>query len=656
MFTLFKDAQQVTPIFADAPAQGLYTFMEKMRKAALNNEYSWSGYSTLQQYAKVCFWAIRKMEYGFIVNQFNLLEKQFNRPLRILDAGCGVVPLNNWLASQGHEVVAFDPLQEDIEFLVKNDINNFYGTDVRYLTAQGEHLPFPSQSFDVVTFVSVLEHTIPGNDRLILNEFARVLRPGGYLLMTFDVAPTRPVQDGEDDKFQDLRRYGYPFIPTAAQDIVRSLESFFRTSVADLPAELYDLTWENVHTFWHSTQSHDDREQDEREYLALGMTLQRNQKNYDLAIDNMVNAYWHGQKALEEQLNFYRYHAENRQNLLTNMDRELEKRAEIIKNFQRSIPFWFMNGPTTLIPILKSMIALIRYIRRLFLSKLGVLQQYGPRPMIVPRSYIEVAAVGPDVPNISIVTPSYNQAEFIERTVQSVLSQNYQNLEYVVQDGASKDNTLEILEKYKDRLTYLESRQDSGQAHAINLGFQHTYGEIMAYLNSDDILLPGALNYVANYFLNHPEVDVIYSHRIIIDEKDREIGRWIMPPHDNNVLYWADYIPQETLFWRRSIWDKAGGSMDMSFNFALDWDLLLRFQKCNAVIHRVSRFLAAFRVHGAQKTATHMNLIGTEEMQRIRKKYLGHDATHREIFRSIKPYLNSSIRYDKLYWLGIYRA
>jgi hypothetical protein len=108
----------------------------------------------------------------------------------------------------------------------------------------------------------------------------------------------------------------------------------------------------------------------------------------------------------------------------------------------------------------------------------------------------------------------------------------------------------------------------------LNWGFRRITGEIMAYLNSDDLLIPGALHHVAEYFHRHPEVDI--DHDPV----------WVLPPHDNDVLSWADYVPQETLFWRRRIWDKIGGAFDESFDFALDWDLLLRFRDVGARLVR----------------------------------------------------------------------
>jgi glycosyltransferase involved in cell wall biosynthesis len=217
-------------------------------------------------------------------------------------------------------------------------------------------------------------------------------------------------------------------------------------------------------------------------------------------------------------------------------------------------------------------------------------------------------------PLVSIVTPSFNHGQFLERTMQSVLQQNYSSLEYIVQDGGSTDGTTQILEKYRSRPKFAQSRPDGGQAEALNLGFQHTSGEIMAWLNSDDLLLPGTVSYVARYFLEDPDVDVVYGHRINIDENDQEIGRWIMPAHDDELLRWADFIPQETLFWRRQIWEKVGASLDESFQFAVDSDLLLRFQYAGAKFARLPRFLGAFRVHAAQKTQAIIDGTGQAEM------------------------------------------
>lgn len=286
-------------------------------------------------------------------------------------------------------------------------------------------------------------------------------------------------------------------------------------------------------------------------------------------------------------------------------------------------------------------------------GNLGVFRQYSPRPL--PRRVIEAPpAVPKPSPRISIVTPSFNQARFIPNTIQSVLDQCYPNLEYFVQDGASDDGTVEILNSFGERLTYWESVPDQGQSDALNRAFSRCTGEIMAYLNSDDLLMSGTLAVVADFFHQHPNVDVLYGHRIVIDEEGDEIGRWFLPQHDPKALQYADYIPQETLFWRRSIWDAAGGHIDNMFQFAMDWDLLLRFQSLGACIQRVPLFLAAYRVHSASKTYNFVDDLGMREMQYLRERSLGYIPSHMEIRRRLIMYKLKSIALQQIHakpWL-----
>jgi hypothetical protein len=286
--------------------------------------------------------------------------------------------------------------------------------------------------------------------------------------------------------------------------------------------------------------------------------------------------------------------------------------------------------------------------------KLGSLEHHGPIPVKVPRRYSKASRLA-DPPTISIVTPSYNYGDFLERTIRSVLDQGYPALEYIVRDGGSKDGTREILERYAPRLTNWACEPDEGQANAINLGMAHASGEIMAYLNSDDLLLPGSLSYVASYFAKHPEVDVVYGHRVLIDDNDMEIGRWVLPRHDDALLDWVDFVPQETLFWRRGIWEAAGGQMDEEFRFALDWDLLLRFRDAGANIVRIPRFLGAFRVHPAQKTNVQVEQLGNPEMNRLRARALGREPTMPEVLRAMRGYLARHIIVHNLYRAGILR-
>jgi hypothetical protein len=278
----------------------------------------------------------------------------------------------------------------------------------------------------------------------------------------------------------------------------------------------------------------------------------------------------------------------------------------------------------------------LRSIGRRVGPRLGVLQQYAPRPLRLART--DVAPPQP-APRISVVTPSFRQARFIERTIRSVVEQGYPNLEYFVQDGGSDDGTVDVLKRYADRLNGWASERDTGQSQAINRAFARTRGEIMAWINSDDILLPGALAQVAEFFARNPDIDVVYGHRVLIDEEDREIGRWIMPPHRDDVLSWADFVPQETLFWRRSLWDKAGGKIDESFRFAMDWDLLLRFRDAGARFARLPVFIGGFRVHPQQKTSAGISDVGFAEMDRLRQRVMGRVPSRTEISRAVAPYL-----------------
>lgn len=238
--------------------------------------------------------------------------------------------------------------------------------------------------------------------------------------------------------------------------------------------------------------------------------------------------------------------------------------------------------------------SLTERIKTFFRPRIATLYHYEPRQLFLRKHHQKKIFLS-KIPTITLVTPSFKHGRFIERTIMSVLEQEYPALEYIIQDGGSKDETLEIIERYKQNLKHWESKEDNGQSHALNRGFQHATGEIMAYLNSDDMLLPGTLFYVADFFTKNPHIDVVYGQRIMIDEYDQEVGRWVLPPHDSKVLLWADYVPQETLFWRRSIWEKIGGYVDESFKFAMDWDLLLRFKESGAKFKRLPRFLGAFR-------------------------------------------------------------
>ena len=209
---------------------------------------------------------------------------------------------------------------------------------------------------------------------------------------------------------------------------------------------------------------------------------------------------------------------------------------------------------------------------------------------------------------ISVITPSYNQGGYIGQTVQSVLDQGIDDLEYIVVDGGSTDQTLEILKRYDDRIKWV-SEPDNGFADAINKGIAMASGEIIGWLNSDDLYLPGALPVVMDYFKKHPDCRWLYGRCIIIDNSGRERWKWItryknfsLKRFSHQKLLRENFISQPAVFFRKDIFTEAG-PLDLSLKYAIDYDLWLRFSQI-APAHVIYRDLAAFRRHGQSKSET----------------------------------------------------
>ncbi|KRQ14815.1 glycosyltransferase family 2 protein [Bradyrhizobium sp. DASA03076] len=278
-------------------------------------------------------------------------------------------------------------------------------------------------------------------------------------------------------------------------------------------------------------------------------------------------------------------------------------------------------------------------------------EQHLPR-LLNLNAFKSPPAIPANAPRIAMVTPSYNHADYIGATIDSIVGQAYPNLYYHVQDGASIDGTVDLLKSRGNSISW-RSEPDNGQSNAINLGFAGVECEIMAYLNSDDMLLPGTLAHVVDYFMSHPDVDIVYGNRIFINRDGLEVGRAVLPRHDDKTLQYADYIPQETMFWRKRVWDKIG-PIDESFHFAMDWDFILRAQAAGFKFVRLPRFLSCFRIHDAQKT-TATYAIGVKEMGILRRRVLGFDPTQMQIRRAIAPYLLRQLAYHYSYRLGLLR-
>ncbi len=204
------------------------------------------------------------------------------------------------------------------------------------------------------------------------------------------------------------------------------------------------------------------------------------------------------------------------------------------------------------------------------------------------------------MPLVSIVTPSYNQGRFLRRTIASVLSQDYPHVEYLVIDGGSNDESIDILRSYGAHF-FWRSQPDRGQSDAINQGLRLAHGDILAYLNSDDVLLPGAIATAVEHFRSHPDWDLLYGSAYHIDEEDRVLGAYPTAPYDFDRLLQSCCICQPAAFWRRRITDRVG-LFDESLHCAMDYDYWMRIDRAGGILRHVPDFLACSRVHAQTKT------------------------------------------------------
>jgi len=216
-------------------------------------------------------------------------------------------------------------------------------------------------------------------------------------------------------------------------------------------------------------------------------------------------------------------------------------------------------------------------------------------------------------PRIALVTPVFNSGPYIEATIESVLSQEYPNLDYFIVDGGSTDGTVEVIRKYEARISGWISEPDRGMYDALNKGFARTTGEVMGWISATDLLLPGGLAAVGGVFRDLPEVRWITGRPSWIDEggkttKVGEIPQWSRTPF---LAGYNRYIQQESTYWRRSLWDEAGGRVDDSRRIASDFELWVRFFR-HAPLYSVDASIGGFRMHEAS-----LGLQTLEECHRI---------------------------------------
>jgi len=214
-------------------------------------------------------------------------------------------------------------------------------------------------------------------------------------------------------------------------------------------------------------------------------------------------------------------------------------------------------------------------------------------------------------PSISIVTPSFNQAPFLEQAITSILGQNHPSLEYVIMDGGSTDGSTAIIERHAAKLAFWTSGPDGGHYAAVNAGFARTTGEIMAWLNADDQYLPWTFSVVEEVFTQFPEIEWVTTRwPLRWDKRGRAVRCTMREGYARDAFFRGAYVPgdgrdviqQESTFWRRSLWERAGGKLDTSFPLGGDFELWARFFKLTD-LYGVDTPLSGFRVHGEQRSA-----------------------------------------------------
>jgi glycosyltransferase involved in cell wall biosynthesis len=227
------------------------------------------------------------------------------------------------------------------------------------------------------------------------------------------------------------------------------------------------------------------------------------------------------------------------------------------------------------------------------------------------------------LPKITVITTCYNHAPYIEATIQSVISQRYENLEYIVIDGGSTDGSREIIERYRDYITDFFVEPNTLQVEKLIKGFARATGDIFCMLNSDDLFEPNALHEVGQYFLDNPQVRVVYGDYSWIDTQGNLIRRKKELGFNRFIyLYDTNYVPQPSTFWRRDLYEEVGG-LKLEYEITLDLDLWIRFADVTQ-LHHVHKFWSKYRVHPKQKSKSNNTQL-REETESIMRRYIGNE-------------------------------
>jgi glycosyltransferase involved in cell wall biosynthesis len=259
-------------------------------------------------------------------------------------------------------------------------------------------------------------------------------------------------------------------------------------------------------------------------------------------------------------------------------------------------------------------------------------------------------------PKISIITPSFNQGNYIEETIISVLSQNYPNLEYIIIDGGSTDNTVDIIKRYEKQLSLWISEPDKGMYFALQKGFEKSSGEIMAWINSDDKYHPGALSIIAEIFTTFNEVNWLMGNPSSFDEKGRTISVDNCREWSKYDIYTYDYkfLQQESIFWRRTLWEKAGNKIDTTVKYASDFELWLRFFRYEK-LYVTQALIGGFRLRQKHQVSMDYRDQYINEIELLIKKEALSDTDKKIVARynKIRKFVKivSSLKFIKTNWL-----
>lgn len=229
-----------------------------------------------------------------------------------------------------------------------------------------------------------------------------------------------------------------------------------------------------------------------------------------------------------------------------------------------------------------------------------------------------------ELPKISIITPSFNQGEYLEQTILTVLNQNYPNLEYIIIDGGSADNSVDIIKKYEEQISYWVSEPDEGQTHAINKGFKKATGDLVAWMNSDDVYFENAFEHVSQaYNQTNGSFDVYFGDKANINQEGRFIREYLYPPFSGwGIKYTTNMnISNQSAFWKRELFDKVG-LLNEDIQFAMDYEYFLRLYMQDATFYKIPEVLGALRMYSDNKSSDEKWLkIKFQNIKDIKEKY-----------------------------------